>query len=172
MEASKDQPSESTTIPTSRKASAFLFTFGFFSIPLGIYSKPDLFHSFCSFHSRKLSLNSKSPHQIIILSLLMSVIYTSIYCPIYYFGLMKILGVEGVHEMAKMSRDSVKETYKKYPAMEKLDARLVYELDKTFGIENTRTEKFLSGNLGEEFLLKNQRKKTQKPKSENTILSE
>lgn len=170
MEATKDQPSELSTIPTSRKASAFIFTFGFFSIPLAIYSKPDLFHSFCSFHNRVLSLNSKSPHQIITLSLLMSVLYTSIYCPIYYFGLMKILGVEGVHEMAKMSRDSVKETYKKYPAMEKLDARLVYELDKRFGIENSRTEKFLSGNLGEEFLLKNQKKKDAKGKIEKITL--
>ena len=43
-----------------------------------------------------------------------------------------------------------------------MDEKLIYELDKRFGIENERTERFLRGNLGEEFLLKNQGNKSEK----------
>lgn len=166
METSEEQFSDAPAFSTSRKISAFCFTLGFFGIPLGIYSRASLFKQFCDFHVRVLSLNSKSPYRVITLSFLMSVVYTSVYCPLYYFGLMRILNVEGVAEIAKLSRDSVKITYKKYPAMQKIDEKLVYELDKRFGIENSRTEKFLMKNLGEEFLLENQVKNDGKENKE------
>lgn len=133
---------------------AGIYTFTFVSFPVLIYSNQTLFKKFCDFHTRLLNLNAKSPGQVVGLSLVMSIIYTSFLCPIYYNGLLRILGLSRITDIHGVIQASAERTYKKYPKMHQIDEKIIFQLDKTFGIETNQTKKYIDDYFGNKFTKK------------------
>ena len=150
----KEVQSISDFAPLSRKRwiCAGAYTFAYLGCPLIVYSHQKLFKRFCDFHKRHLRLQSKGPGQIAALSLLCSIIYTSIACPIYYIGLLKILGITSLFQFAGCITSSAADTYRKYPKIKRIDHKLVVEIDKMFGYTPEQTKKFIRKNYGDEFV--------------------
>ena len=138
-------------ISNTRLASAFFLTLTFCGTPLLIYINKTLFRRFCDFHKRKFKLDQKNPYQIASLSFGLSIVYTSVYCPFYYYLFIKILGISGVSDLTDRIKKSSKNTFRKYPAMRRIDQKLVHEVDKYFGIEDKQTQEFLDSKLGKGF---------------------
>lgn len=138
-------------ISKKRLIYAGLYTLGFLSFPLVLYGKKSFFKSFCDFHTRVLKLNSKGPGQVAALSFIMSLVYSSFTLPIYYFGLLKILGLHQLYEIKGVVSNSAAKTYNKYPSMQRIDQEFIFELDKTFGVTPDQTKKFIQTAFGEDY---------------------
>jgi hypothetical protein len=142
---------ETLQISKHSKIYAGMFTLGFFAMPLTVYCSSSLFKKFCDFHTRALKLNQKSPGQVVGLSLIMSIVYSSVLCPVYYMGLLKILGLSSITDVAGTMKKNAVRTYKKYPKMKEIDDKILYELDKRFGIEADKTNQFVKSVFGDDF---------------------
>ena len=154
MSEEKVQSNPSEIVPLSRKRIIFagIYTSIFLGAPLVIYSKQTLFKRFCDFHKRALKLHTKGPGQIAALSLMMSIIYTSIACPIYYIGLLKIVGINSLFDLSGFIADSASKTYIKYPKIQRIDHKLIVELDKLFGYTPEQTTKFIKKTYGDKYI--------------------
>lgn len=150
-------------ISNTRLVSAFFLTLTFCGSPLLIYINKSLFRRFCDFHKRKFKLDQKNPYQITSLSFGLSIVYTSIYCPVYYYLFIKILGISSITDLTDRIKKSSRNTFKKYPAMRRIDQKLVQEVDRYFGIEDKQTQEFLDNKLGKGFVQWKPQKPNDKP---------
>lgn len=136
----------------SRLICAGIYTVTFLSIPLFIYSTKPIFKKFCDFHKRLLKLETKGPGQIAALSILFSIFYSSIACPIYYSGLLKIMGLKSLLDVKGFITESAAATYLKNPLVQRIDHKLIVELDKFFGYTPEQTQEFIRKTYGEKYV--------------------
>jgi len=139
----------------NRLMAASLYTLGFFTIPILIYANQRLFKRFCDFHVRLLKLDKKGPGGLAASAALMSIVYSGVTIPIYYSGLLKIMGLKSLGDLRGCMTDSIVNRFqldqesepgdveKNRAELLGFDQRVVVALDKSIGIPEEMTEQVL-----------------------------
>ncbi|OMJ87518.1 hypothetical protein SteCoe_10774 [Stentor coeruleus] len=84
---------------------AAIYSLGCILTPITIYTSDTLFKRFCGFHSRMLGLKGRSPKAIFGMAVGLSIIYSSITLNLYYWGLLKIVGIKSIYDIEGIISD-------------------------------------------------------------------
>lgn len=172
--SSKKKKSDNPRTISSRQAwGAGFYTLAFFSLPIAVYSHQPSFKSFCRFHSRILGLEKRGPGGLMFWAIIMSGVYSSICIPIYYKGVLWILGMKSLKDLQGHLTQSIIDRFnldmsdnenetphekqariKNKAALKSFDEKFVYGLDETCGVPREQTDAYFSVN-GREIMHKN-----------------
>lgn len=84
---------------------AAIYSLGCILTPITIYTSDTLFKRFCGFHNRMLGLQGKSPRTLFGMAIGISFIYSSITLNLYYWGLLKIVGISSIYDIEGIVSD-------------------------------------------------------------------
>ena len=159
MSESNPNTTETPKLPFNKKQLmlASLYSLGWFTAPLIIYANKTLFSGFCSFHNKIFRLDKRNPGTIAALSVIMSIVYSSLSVPVYYNGLLKILGINRLGDLRGCITESVIQNYKttenetggSKQALKDFDLGLVKQIDESVGVPSEKIDDFLDRIYGD-----------------------
>jgi hypothetical protein len=131
------------SVTSNRLICAGIYSASFLLSPFVLVTRKSAFKKFCEFHTRVLALSTKGPVQTATLSVLVSLAYSTIIFPVYYKGLLLIIGLNSIYDLSGIAKDATEKTIRKYPMIQGLEEKVIFELDKAFGIAPETTKKYV-----------------------------
>ena len=165
LSSKKKNPDNPRTITSKQAWTAGFYTLAFFSFPIAVYAHQPAFKRFCRFHSRILGLENKGPGGLMFWAIIMSGVYSSIGIPIYYKGVLWILGMRSLKDLQGHLTQSIIDRFnldipdpenetpqerqarlKNKEALKSFDEKFVYGLDETCGVPREQTDAYFNMN--------------------------
>jgi hypothetical protein len=76
-----------------------LLTAFMFAVPITVYCSDSIFKRFCAFHTRALNLHGKSARSLFGYAVSISLVYSTVSLHLYYYALLKIVGIKSIYEL-------------------------------------------------------------------------